>query len=71
MLTFGDLGAGWGGCTVHLVRKDKVDAVTAALRKEYYSKHFPDMTEEKLGEAIVVSKPSQGSSLITGAAMDI
>jgi len=64
-------GAGWGGCTVHLVRLDKVEAVTEALKKEYYFKHFPDITEEKLLEAIVVSKPSQGSSLISGAAMNV
>jgi len=64
-------GAGWGGCTVHLLPQDKVEAVTEALKKEYYLKHFPDITDEKLREAIVVSKPSQGSSLITGAAMNI
>ncbi len=64
-------GAGWGGCTVHLVPQAKVEAVTEALKKEYYFKHFPDITKEKLVEAIVVSKPSQGSSLISGAAMDV
>jgi galactokinase len=41
------------------------------LKQEYYFKHFPGITEEKLAEAIVVSKPSQGSSLITGKAMGI
>jgi galactokinase len=64
-------GAGWGGCTVHLLPQDKVEAVTEALKHEYYFKHFPDITEEKLAVAIVVSKPSQGSSLITGKAMNI
>lgn len=54
-------GAGWGGCTVHLVPADKVDAVTAAWREKFYKKRFPDMTEEKLQEAIVVSKPGRGS----------
>jgi galactokinase len=56
---------------VHLVPQDKVEAVTAALKQEYYFKHFPEITPEKLAEAIVVSKPSQGSSLITGKAMNI
>lgn len=30
---------------------------------EYYRKNFPDMTDEKLEEAIVVSKPGSGSCL--------
>ena len=54
-------GAGWGGCTVHLVPKDKVDAITEALTERYYKKRFPDMNDEKLAEAIVVSEPGQGS----------
>jgi galactokinase len=62
-------GAGWGGCTVHLLPTEKVAAVTEALKKEYYLKRFPDITEEKLKEAIVISKPSQGSSVIGGAAL--
>ncbi|KIX99857.1 uncharacterized protein Z520_04493 [Fonsecaea multimorphosa CBS 102226] len=64
-------GAGWGGCTVHLVPQHKVPAVTEALKQEYYYKKFPDISKEKLEEAIVVSKPSQGSSLIVGAALDV
>jgi galactokinase len=64
-------GAGWGGCTVHLLPTDKVSAVTEALKKEYYFKKFPDITEEKLREAIVISKPSQGSSVIAGAALEV
>jgi len=62
-------GAGWGGCTVHLVPQDKVDAVTEALKKEYYFKNFPGISEEKLVEAIVISKPSKGSTIINGAAL--
>ena len=64
-------GAGWGGCTVHLVPQDKVEAVTAALKKEYYDKHFPNLSAEKMEDAIVISKPGQGSSLIVGSALDI
>lgn len=30
---------------------------------EYYKKKFPDLTAEKLDEAIVVSKPGSGSCL--------
>ena len=64
-------GAGWGGCTVHLVPQNKVAAVTEALKEQYYYKKFPDITKEKLEEAIVISKPSQGSSLIVGSALDV
>ncbi|KAF2424267.1 galactokinase [Tothia fuscella] len=54
-------GAGWGGCTVHLVPKDKVEAVKAAWETKYYRARWPDISEERLKEAIVVSKPSSGS----------
>ncbi|KAL9620186.1 MAG: hypothetical protein Q9160_005301 [Pyrenula sp. 1 TL-2023] len=61
-------GAGWGGCTVHLVPEAKVDSVTQALKKDYYAKKFPGMEndEAKMADAIVVSKPGQGSFLIEG-----
>lgn len=62
-------GAGWGGCTVHLVPQGRVEQVTTALKEEYYSKHFPDMPEEKLQEALVISKPSPGSAWIAGEAL--
>ncbi|KIW08165.1 galactokinase [Verruconis gallopava] len=61
-------GAGWGGCSVHLVPKDKVEAVKQAWIEKYYKKRWPDISDEKLKDAIVVSKPSSGSFLfqVTG-----
>ncbi|KAH0552856.1 hypothetical protein GP486_006942 [Trichoglossum hirsutum] len=56
-------GAGWGGCSVHLVPLDKIEAVREVWEKEYYRKHFPDISAEKLREAVVVSKPGSGSYL--------
>ena len=56
-------GAGWGGCTVHLVPKDKVDDVRRAWEEKYYRVRFPDMTKEKLEEAVVVSEPGQGAMM--------
>ncbi|KAI6833107.1 Galactokinase [Hortaea werneckii] len=56
-------GAGWGGCSVHLVPESKVDAVKQKWIDQYYSKKFPDMTEDKLKEAIVVSQPGSGSCI--------
>lgn len=64
-------GAGWGGCTVHLVAQNKVDQVMEALKQDYYLKHFPDITEEQLEQALVISKPGSGSAVITGAAMEM
>ena len=57
-------GAGWGGCSVHLVPSDKVDAVKQAWEEKYYKKKFPDITKEKLAEAVVVSKPGSGSMVL-------
>jgi len=58
-------GAGWGGCCVHLVPKDKVDAIKQAWETNYYRKKWPDITDEKLKDAVVVSEPSSGSFLFT------
>ncbi|KAF4469552.1 galactokinase [Fusarium albosuccineum] len=54
-------GAGWGGCSVHLVPADKVEAVTEALEKEYFSKR--ELTEEQKKGAVVVSRPATGSAI--------
>ncbi|KAK0621615.1 ribosomal protein S5 domain 2-type protein [Bombardia bombarda] len=54
-------GAGWGGCSVHLVPSDKVAAVREAWEKEYYSRL--ELTEEQKEAAIVVSRPGSGSAL--------
>lgn len=56
-------GAGWGGCTVHLVPQDKVDAIKKAWEEKYYRKKWPEITEEKLKEAVVVSEPGSGSTV--------
>ncbi|KAL8838762.1 MAG: hypothetical protein Q9170_002011 [Blastenia crenularia] len=54
-------GAGWGGCTVHLVPKDKVEVIRDAWIEKYYRAREPDISSEKLQEAVVVSEPGQGS----------
>lgn len=55
-------GAGWGGCSVHLVPADKITAVEAAWQKEYYSKM--ELTAEQKEAALVVSRPGSGSALV-------
>lgn len=57
-------GAGWGGCSVHLVPADKVNDVKEALEREYYRKL--ELTEEQREGAVVVSKPGSGSALYLG-----
>lgn len=52
-------GAGWGGCSVHLVPKDQVDAVRTAWVEQYYH----TISDEKLKEAVVVSEPGPGSMM--------
>ncbi|GAB7356426.1 hypothetical protein MBLNU459_g7199t1 [Dothideomycetes sp. NU459] len=56
-------GAGWGGCSVHLVPQDKVEAVKKVWEDKYYKKHHPGLGAEKMAEAVVVSKPGSGSTL--------
>lgn len=54
-------GAGWGGCSVHLVPEDKVEKVKRSWIDKYYSKL--GIEGEKLNEAIVVSKPGSGAAI--------
>ncbi|PTD07535.1 Galactokinase [Fusarium culmorum] len=54
-------GAGWGGCSVHMVPADKVAAVTRALEKEYFAKR--DLTEDQKKGSVVVSRPATGSAI--------
>ncbi|KAI0193172.1 galactokinase [Astrocystis sublimbata] len=54
-------GAGWGGCSVHLVPADKVDQIKAALVEKYYSKR--QVGEKDMEGAIVVSRPMNGSAV--------
>src|SRR3569833_141593 len=54
-------GAGWGGCSVHLVPADKAAAVTTAWEKEYYGKK--DLTAEQREAAVVESRPGSGSAI--------
>lgn len=54
-------GAGWGGCSVHLVPADKIDDVQNALKKEYYDQR--ELTSEQMEQALVVSRPATGSAV--------
>ena len=55
-------GAGWGGCSVHLVADGKVEAVRNALLEKYYAGR--GLSEKELEGAIVVSRPMNGSAVV-------
>ncbi len=67
-------GAGWGGCSVHLVPEDKVEAVMEKWRVEYYEKNFPERFKGEGGDgmagAVVVSRPGSGSCVVVGGLLD-
>lgn len=54
-------GAGWGGCTVHLVPKPKVEVFISAMRTQYYAKKFPDLTKAQLEDACFDTQPAGGA----------
>nr|AAA34631.1 gal1 [Saccharomyces pastorianus] len=60
-------GAGWGGCTVHLVpggpNNGNIEKVKEALANEFYKVKYPKITDAELENAIIVSKPALGSCL--------
>jgi len=55
-------GAGWGGCTVHLVERSRAETVRRALETEYYAVKHPNAPKE----ALVESRPSSGVALFEG-----
>ena len=61
-------GAGWGGSTVHLVPNGpngcNVEHVKRALIEDYYKVQYPDITQEALDNAIIVSKAAPGSCIL-------
>ncbi|KAI0012125.1 galactokinase [Xylariaceae sp. FL0662B] len=54
-------GAGWGGCSVHLVAENKVEDIKKAMLEKYYAKR--QISDKDLAEAIVVSRPMNGSAI--------
>ena len=62
-------GAGWGGCTVHLVPQEGVDEIKTSLERHYYDKHFPGLTRDQQREAVVISKPASGAFLFKALAI--
>ena len=63
-------GAGWGGCTVHLVKDEKVEKVLDALQKKYYDKaieKYPaaaKLYHEHPEDALLALRPSAGARVL-------
>ncbi|CAD6584398.1 MAG: galactokinase [Cyphobasidiales sp. Tagirdzhanova-0007] len=56
-------GAGWGGCTVHLVPQKLERMLIEALKKEYYATNFPNLSNQELQEAVFATRPEEGACL--------
>ncbi|KAJ2000062.1 galactokinase [Coemansia thaxteri] len=54
-------GAGWGGCSVHLVPSTRVGDVKKALVDQYYAKRFPALTTAQLDDALFSTAPGCGA----------
>ncbi|KAG0224045.1 galactokinase [Actinomortierella wolfii] len=59
-------GAGWGGAAVSLVPEDRVPEFIESIKNKFYAKHYPNLTEEELNNAIFASAPSSGAALFVG-----
>ncbi|KAJ2082983.1 galactokinase [Coemansia sp. RSA 988] len=55
-------GAGWGGCTVHLIPASNVDGFIAVLKEEFYAKHTPELKGDALDDAVFVTAPASGAA---------
>jgi galactokinase len=53
-------GAGWGGCTVSLVPKDKQETFFKTVRDEYYAKYRPQALGH-IEDVLFATQPGQGA----------
>jgi galactokinase len=63
-------GAGWGGSAVHLVPATDAKKLILALTSEYYKNKFPNITEDELNEALVLSEPGSGTTVVDNVSLD-
>ncbi|KAJ2876519.1 galactokinase [Coemansia asiatica] len=54
-------GAGWGGCSVHMVPADKVADVKKALSEQYYAVRHPGLSVKQLNDALFATTPGRGA----------
>nr|CAG8436547.1 3711_t:CDS:2 [Entrophospora candida] len=54
-------GAGWGGCTVSLIKEDQTKSFIQYVTENYYKKNFPNITEKEIEDAIFATRPGSGA----------
>jgi len=65
-------GAGWGGCTVSLVRKDMVEEFMKKIKLQYYDALIEKgiVNEDSMDVTLFSSKPGSGAGVYLSAWMD-
>lgn len=48
---------------VHLVPEDKEGALINTLKRQYYAKRYPDLSDEELVAALFATRPEEGACL--------
>lgn len=58
-------GAGWGGCTVSLIKQDQAESFIKNLKGSYYTQCVKDgkVSAEDLGTVVFDSRPSSGGAV--------
>lgn len=59
-------GAGWGGCTVSLIKQADAAQFITAIKSNYFEKCIRDgkVKSDQLEEVIFASKPASGGAII-------
>ena len=65
-LSLNRIGAGWGGCTIHLVPESKTASFMLTLSLEYYSSKTSKGGEIDLSQVLFASRPSSGARILGG-----
>jgi len=63
-------GAGFGGSSVHLVPAPDAPKLIEALTEKYYKKRFPQITQAEIDEAVLISEPGSGTTIIDNISLD-
>jgi galactokinase len=61
-------GAGWGGCTVHLVRAGEEGKLVDALRESYYARRYPHLAPADLEVACFATRAERGACMYQASA---
>ena len=59
-------GAGWGGCTVSLIRREQAPSFIQALKDGYFARCITDgkVSPEELDSVVFDSRPSSGGAVL-------